>query len=338
MSFVGGVTGSVAPSPGIGIGPDDDVPIRPADHPTFGDRVFRLVCVAAASVALLIIASTVIFLVNKSRPALAKTGVWHFFTGSVWNKAANDFAVFGLLLGTLIIGLIALVVAVPFAVGMALFVNEYAPPRVGRALTGVIDLLAAVPSLLFGMWGFFAFKSHVLPVSRWLSDHLVALPCFRLSNTVGNPNFTGSSLIAGLVVGVMIIPIITSVSRDVMARVPREQCEGALALGGSRWAMIRDVILPYGKSGIVGATMLGFGRALGETVAVAIVLQGVRFQVNTHILEQGAGSIAANIFTKFGEASPIELSALVASGLALMFLTFAVGLAARRVVARTTRF
>ncbi len=328
----------VAPPVGFSDDPSNDIPIRPADNPTVGDRIFRVICVASASVALVIIAATAIFLLNKSRPALAKTGVWHFFTASVWNAAVGDFGVLGLVIGTITIATIALIVAVPLAVGMALFVNEYAPPRIGRTLTAVIDLLAAVPSLIFGMWGYFAFKNHLIPVSRWISDHLVAIPFFRLSNATGKPDFTGSSMIAGLVVGMMIVPIITSVSRDVMARVPREQCEGALALGGSRWAMIRDVILPYGKSGVVGATMLGFGRALGETVAVALVLQNISYQANPHIVQHGAGSIAANIFLRFGEASPLELSALVASGVALMALTFTVGFAARRVVARTTRF
>lgn len=338
MTFVGGAGTPVAPTLAFGDDPSLDSPLRPADNPTIGDRVFRAICVSAASVALLIITATVIFLVNKARPSLAKTGAWGFFTGSVWVAGAGRFGVLGLLLGTIIIAIIALVAAVPFAVAMALFINEYAPPRIGRIITAVVDLLAAVPSLLFGMWGFFAFKQHVLPVSRWISEHLVAIPFFRSSVPPGQENFAGSSFIAGLVVAIMIIPIITSVSRDVMARVPREQCEGALALGGSRWAMIRDVILPYGKSGIVGATMLGFGRALGETVAVALILQGIAYKVNPHILEHGAGSIASNIFVRFGEASQLELSALVGSGLALMALTFAVGLLARRVVSRTTRF
>jgi phosphate transport system permease protein len=338
MSFAGAVAQGAAPSFDSPRSPDSDVPIRPADNPTFGDRIFRGVCIVAASIALVIIGATVIFLVNKARPALAKAGIWKFFTGSVWNAGAGRFGVLGLLLGTIIIAIVALVTAVPFAVGMALFVNEYAPPKLARALTAVIDLLAAVPSLLFGMWGWYAFKNHVLPESRWISEHLVAIPFFRVSKSAAEPNYSGSSFIAGLVVAMMIIPIVTSVSRDVMARAPREQCEGALALGASRWAMIRDVILPYGKSGIVGATMLGFGRALGETVAVAIVLQGIVYKVNTHVVEHGGGSIAANIFVRFGEASKLELSALVGSGLALMVLTFGVGLTARRIVARTTRF
>jgi phosphate transport system permease protein len=131
----------------------------------------------------------------------------------------------------------------------------------------------------------------------------------------------------------MILPIITSVSRDVMAQVPREQCEGALALGGTRWGMIREVILPFGRSGIVGAALLGFGRALGETIAVALVVSLV-YKANTHVLELGGGSVAALIATRFGEAESIERSGLVAAGLALFLLTFAVNLGARRIVAR----
>jgi len=213
-----------------------------------------------------------------------------------------------------------------------LFINGYAPYPVSRGLTSVVGLLASLPSLLFGAWGFFAFQDRLVPAARWLADHLSAIPIFRLTSP--NAALVQSSFVAGMVVAIMILPIITSVSRDVMAQVPREQCEGALALGGTRWGMIREVILPFGRSGIVGAALLGFGRALGETIAVALIIS-ITFKANFNILQRGAGSIAALIATKFGEAGSLERSGLIAAGLALFLVTLAVNLGARRIVGKS---
>jgi phosphate transport system permease protein len=302
---------------------------------TTHDRIFRGLSTGAAFVSLLIVGVTAIFLVDKARPALAKTGIVGFFTKSVWSPPTSHFGVLGLLIGTIIIAVIALCIAVPLALWMALFINEYAPLRVSRAMTTVVDLLAALPSLLFGIWGLFALQRRLIPIGEWLTHHLSIVPFLRLSGT--SADLSQSSFVVGVVVGIMILPIITSVSRDVMSQVPREQCEGALALGGTRWGMIRDVILPFGRSGIVGATLLGFGRALGETIAVALIIN-LRFKANSHVLTSGGGSIAALIAVKFGEAAPLERSALVAAGLALFLLTLVVNLVARRVVARAARF
>jgi phosphate transport system permease protein len=310
----------------------DDVPMTPAGNHTPGDRVFRALSTAAACVSLVIIGGTLIFLIDRARPAFRTSGVWDFFTTSIWNPAAGRFGVLGLLEGTLIIATIAMVIAVPLAIGMALFINEYAPVRLRRVLTTMVDLLAALPSLLFGIWVLNSLQQHMAPVSRFLSNHLSVLPFMHIRS---GSAVTGSSFIAGVVVAVMILPIVTSVSRDVMAQVPREQCEGALALGGTRWGMIRSVILPFARSGIVGAAILGFGRALGETIAVAIVISPI-VGVNTHILQGGASSIASHIAVHFGEATPIERSGLIAAGLALFLLTFFVSFLARYVVARGT--
>jgi phosphate transport system permease protein len=199
-------------------------------------------------------------------------------------------------------------------------------------LTSAIDLLAAIPSLIFGMWGFYALQGVLIGVAHWLSVHLNALPFFRLPEA--DSPLGQSSFLAGFVVGLMIIPIITSVSRDVMAQCPRVQCEGALALGGSRWGMIRDVVLPFGRSGIVGSILLGFGRALGETIAVVLLVAFV-FDANPHILTQGSSSVAALIATKFGEAQGPEINGLIAAGLALFVMTLIVNLAARGIVRRS---
>ncbi len=254
-----------------------------------------------------------------------------FFTKSVWNPSVGSFGVAGLLYGTIIIAVISMMIAVPLGVGMALFINEYAPNRIRRILTTTIDLLAALPSLLFGIWGLKALESHIKSVSYFIASHLSVVPFFA-RRRVRRSSVRASSPV--FVVAFMITPIITSVSRDVMAQVPREQCEGALALGGTRWGMIREVILPFARGGIVGAALLGFGRALGETIAVALLINP-KVTVNTHILNSGASSVAAYIAIHFGEANNLERSGLIAAGLALFLLTFAVNLAARAIVGRS---
>lgn len=312
--------------------PDPDQPRVIDTRPVRSDRVFRGISTAAALVALVLVVAAVVSLFVEALPALRASGIVGFFTGSVWSPAVGKFGVFGLLVGTVIIAVIALTIAFPLGLAMALFINEYAPPKVSRWLTGIIDLLAAMPSIIIGYWGFEALQGKLVPIARWLSTHLVAVPVFRPSGK-SSSQLLSSSFVAGVVVGLMVVPILTSVARDVMAQTPREQCEGALALGGTRWGMIRTVVLPFGKSGIVGGVLLGFGRALGETIAVAMIIE-LFFQVNWHVLEAGAGSIAAAIAVKFGEASPMEISALSGAGLALLLLTIAVNLAARRIVTR----
>ncbi|HUI48932.1 MAG TPA: phosphate ABC transporter permease subunit PstC [Acidimicrobiia bacterium] len=310
----------------------DDVPTTPQVHPTTGDRIFRGLSTAAASVSLIIVGATLVFLILRSRPAFRSSGIIDFFTKSVWNPDTGHFGVLGLLEGTLVIAAIAMVIAVPLGVAMALFINEYASPRLRGPLTSTVDLLAALPSLLFGIWGLLALQSHLTPVASFLGHHFSAVPFLRIRLGDG---LVQSSFIAGCVVAIMILPIITSVTRDVMAQVPREQCEGALALGGTRWGMIREVILPFARGGIVGASLLGFGRALGETIAVALLISP-QIDFNSHIFKTGGASVAAYIAIHFGEAGPLERSGLVAAGLALFLLTLAVNLGARFIVVRKT--
>jgi phosphate transport system permease protein len=321
------------------VGPADppgpvDEPGRPDELPSLSDRVYRITATSCATVSLFIVGITFVFLLWQSKDVFRKVRPWSFVTGSVWNASTSNLGVGGLLLGTFLIAVIALLIAVPLALAMALFINEYAPRRLRIVLTSVVDLLAAVPSLIFGFWGLIALMPRLRPIARWMSEHLSALPLFRLSRPGVELTFSGFA--AGVVVGIMIVPIITSVSRDVMSQVPRDLCEGALALGGTRWGMIKDVILPFGRSGIVGATLLGLGRALGETIAVALMISYVD-KVNWHVLEKGAGSIAALIVTRFLEASSLERSGLIAAGLVLFALTFVVNLVSRLVVARSAR-
>jgi phosphate transport system permease protein len=314
---------------------DADEPRRVVDRPTAADRLFRGLAGTVGLVSLLIVGLTAVFLFWEARPALSSSGWWSFFSTSVWSPASGTFGVQGLLVGTILIAIISLSVAIPIALATAVFINEYAPSWARPVLTSAIDLLAALPSLIFGLWGFFALQEHLIGPATWLGHHASAIPIFRLSSA--EPSLSGSAFVAGVVVGLMVVPIITSVSRDVMAQVPRDLCEGALALGGSRWGMVREVILPFGRPGIIGAALLGFGRALGETIAVALVLS-IAIQPNWNVLETNGGSIAGFIATQFGEANDLARSGLIAAGLALFLLTLVVNAAARSVVKRTTRF
>jgi phosphate transport system permease protein len=302
---------------------------------TAADKAFRGLAGGVGLLSLVIVVGTAAFLFLEARSALDSSGWVGFFTNSVWNSANGNFGVAGLLIGSVLVALIGLTVGTPIALATAIFINEYAPGRLRRVLVSAIDLLAALPSLIFGLWGLFALQEVLIGPADWVGHHLSAIPLFRLSNA--DPSLSRSVFITGIVVGLMIVPIVTAVSRDVMSQVPRELVEGALALGGSRWAAVRTVILPFGRSGIIGAALLGFGRALGETIAVAIMLS-VSVNTNWNILETNGGSVAGWIAIQFGEANASARSGLIAAGLALFLLTLVVNAVARVIVKRTTRF
>jgi phosphate transport system permease protein len=314
-----------------------DAPVDPPierrelhDTPTTGDRVFRAVVTAGAWSVLALLGLIATFLAIQAWPALHHAG-GSFFTVFEWDPdGTGRFGIGALLAGTVTIAVLALIVSLPISVGTALFINEYAPARARRPLTTLVDLLAAVPSLIFGMWGLTYLQPNLEGTTRWLSDHLGFVPIFDTSR----PVFGHSMFVCGLVVGLMIVPIITSVTREVLAQAPRTTCEAALALGGTRWGMIRRALLPYGRRGIVGAAMLGLGRALGETIAVALIL-AFNYRVSVHVLEPGGASVAGLIANNFPDAGDLGRQALVAAGLALFVLTLVVNLLARLVVRRT---
>lgn len=315
-------------------------PARPLPAPrsldpglTTGDKVFKAAAAAGAASVLAILGLVTVFLVLDAAPALRETG-FSFLTTFEWNPDATParFGIAAVMYGTVMIALISLVVALPIAIGSALFVNEYAPTRLGRPLVALLDLLAAVPSLIYGMWGLYYLQPHLMGLSRWLTDHLGFVPFFHTTR----PVFGSSMFIAGIVVGLMVLPIVASVTREVLAQAPRGVCEAALALGSSRWGMIRSVILPFGRSGIVGAAMLGLGRALGETIAIALILS-FNFKIQTELLAPGGGSVAGLIANNFGEAGEAQRHALVAAGLALFVITLIVNTAARIIVNRTSK-
>jgi phosphate transport system permease protein len=293
-----------------------------------GDRLFAGTARAAALLILVILAGVAVFLLVEGIPG--------FTADSAAYADRGDFLSYvgPLVFGTLVAATIALVVATPIAVGIALFISHYAPRRLAAALGYLVDLLAAVPSVVFGIWGITVLAPQLVPVMQWLEDNLGFIPLFD------GPTLTSgrTMLAAGLVLAVMILPVITAICREIFLQTPRLHEEAALALGATRWEMIRMTVLPYGRSGIVSAAMLGLGRALGETLAVALVLSGQLAVVFNLISANNSNTIAANIAQKFPEASGLEVNVLIATGLILFAITFAVNYAARKIVDRRSEY
>ena len=293
--------------------------------------MFRYVTTGVAGTVVVVLLAMTLFLLARAWPAVRIAGVG-FLTEREWFPDATParFGIAALLWGTLLSSTLALAVAVPVAIGSALYVTEYARPAVGRWIGYLVDVLAAVPSVVYGLWGLLFLVPRLVPVQRFLADHFAFIPLFR------NPDgiYGKSVFAAAVVLALMILPIIAAVSREVFRQVPRELREAALALGATRWEVVRTSVLPPSRSGVVGAIILGLGRALGETIAVALVLAST-FDIHLRILEPGGNTIAANIATKFGEAGDVGRSALIASGLVLFAITLAATVAARGVIRRT---
>ncbi len=283
--------------------------------------------------AALILALIVYFfyrLAGEARPAFAKEGVFGFVFGSEWNVSADVFGALPLLVGTLITSVIALLIGVPIAVATAIYATELCPLRLRSSLTILVELLAAVPSVVYGLWGIFFLAPKLQPAEQWVADRLSFIP-FIGGGTVTIPNY----FVAGLVLAIMILPIVSAIGREVMTTVPDDHKEAALGLGATRWEMIRTAVLPYCRSGIVGGAMLGLGRAIGETIAVTILI-GDAPQLGKQLFGQGY-SLAAVIANEFGEAQGVHRSALFAAGLVLFVLTLLVNAIARVFVLRAAR-
>ncbi len=304
-----------------------------------GDRIFGRGVMATGLVVLLLMLAVGSFLLIEAGDALRVTGL-SFFTTSEWEPDRGVFGIASVLLGTVMIALVAVAVALPISMATALFTTEVAPPRLRSTLVSLVDLMAAVPSVVYGLWGLFFFQSGAISLSRWLSTWLGWLPFFSVSghdSSSALPNmsvFTASTFIAGIVVALMVMPIQCSVMREVFSQVPVGEREGAFALGATRWGMIRIVSLPFARGGIIGGTMLGLGRALGETIAVLLIISP-RFDINLNILEAGGNSVSALIAGRYAEASDFSLSALMAAGLALFAMTLVVNFTASWFVARS---
>ena len=296
------------------------------------DRAFRATTVAAATVVLVVVAAIGVFLLAKAIPALDKNTV-NFLTERRWlpDQAKPVFGIAALAFGTIVSSVIALALALPIAVATALFVAHYAPRRLAQPLGFLVDLLAAVPSVVYGLWGFYFLRGHVSDVAAWLDKHVggVFPPLHSTTGTYG-----GSLLLAGVVLAIMVLPIISAIAREVFLQVPRANVEAALALGATRWEAMRVAVLPYGRPGVVSAAMLGLGRALGETIAVALLLS-TSYDISWHVTQPGGSTFAANIALKFNEAGGIGRGALIASGLVLFLITLVVNAVARAVVKRS---
>jgi phosphate transport system permease protein len=304
------------------------------------DRVFRSTTRGAGSFVLLLMVLVGTFLTIHAVRAISSVGVIKFATTQEWAPETNHFGIAAVLTGTILIALVALVVSVPLALGSSLFITEVATGGLRKVMTSVIDLMAAVPSVVYGLWGLAFLQNHVVPFSLWLSTYFGWIPIFRVSGTnaanpLPNPAlYTSSTFIAGLVVGLMIVPVQTSMMVESFSRAPQGEREGAYALGATKWGMIRKVVLPFGKGGIIGGIMLGLGRALGETIAVYLIISPL-YHIKFHILQNGGDSVAAMIALKYGEANGFVMSALMAAGLALFLLTMAINFTASAIIARS---
>jgi phosphate transport system permease protein len=250
------------------------------------------------------------------------------------------FGIKAILTFTVLIALVAVAIALPISMATALFITEIAPRRIRSWLISIVDLMAAVPSVVYGLWGLYLMQGQVIGLSRWMNAWFGWLPMFKVtgadpSNPLSNATvYSASTFIAGVVVAMMVMPIQCVVMREVFSQVPPGEREGALALGATRWGMIRAVSLPFGRGGIIGGTMLGLGRALGETIAVYLIISS-RFDISFHVLEAGSNSVSALIALRYAEASPFGLSALFAAGLALFIVTLFVNFTASWFVARS---
>ncbi|HET8664190.1 MAG TPA: phosphate ABC transporter permease subunit PstC [Nocardioides sp.] len=291
-----------------------------------GDRAFATVVRVAALTILVALVAVFVFLAAEGWKGLTSDSA----TYAPFTSFAGYIA--PLIVSTLLASAIALVVSVPFAIAVALFISHYAPRRLGAALGYVIDLLAAVPSVVFGLWGGRYLAGYLQPAHVWLHDHLGFVPIF------GEPSPNGRSLFtAAIVLAIMILPIMTAISREVFLQTPRLHEEAALALGATRWEMIRYAVFPHARSGMVAGTMLGLGRALGETMAVAMVLATTPTTTLDVIGTASPPTIAANIALNYKEATPERQSLLIATGLVLFVVTFLVNVAARWVAGRSAR-
>ncbi|MET8817670.1 phosphate ABC transporter permease subunit PstC [Streptomyces rochei] len=298
-----------------------------------GDRIFLGLSRGSGILVLAIMAAIAAFLTYRAWLAISEDEA-NFFTSFEWNPSGTppEFGIAVLAFGTIVSSIIAMAIAVPISVGIALFITHYAPRKLGGAIAYVIDLLAAVPSIVYGLWGALFLVPHMDGLFGWLDEYLGWTGLFEWSG--GAPR---SLLTVGILLAIMILPIITNVSREVFRQVPRMHEEAALALGATRWEVIRMSVIPFGRSGIISASMLGLGRALGETMAVAMVLSPT-FDINASLLDPGGGTFAQNIASKFNEATVMGRDALIASGLVLFVITLLVNGGARMIIARRKEY
>jgi phosphate transport system permease protein len=300
-----------------------------------GDRIFKGLAESSGISIIVLIAAIGAFLLWRAVPSLARNTENFFTYGGIWSTSdtsAMAFGIWDVLLVTVCVSVFALLVAMPIALGIAIFLTQYAPRRLAGPLGYTVDLLAAVPSIVYGVWGLYVFAPVLKPVAAWLNHNLDWIFLFK----TGSASIAGGGTIftAGIVLAVMILPIIAAVTREVFVQTPRGQIEAALALGATRWEVVRTTVLPFGLSGYISGAMLGLGRALGETVALLIILRGVTKPFSWSLFD-GGNTFASKIAAAASEFNnEYQAGAYIAAGLVLFILTFVVNSLARAVVTR----
>lgn len=316
-----------------------EVAPRPLSRRATGvDRVFTLAATTVGATVLVITGGIGVFLAWQAVPTLKRYG-FSFFTETSWQPEANILGIGAVLGGTFSIAFVALAIAFPLSLATALYISEYSPAKLRPTLVSLVDLMAAVPSIVYGLWGYFLVMPYAAELALWLHRNLGFLPFFKVDADPGaavwDPSrYVSSAFCAGIAVAMMVMPMACAVMREVFAQTPPGEKEAALALGATRWGVIRNVVLPFGRGGIIGGTMLGLGRALGETIAVLLIISPA-FDLKPRVLEVGTNSISALIAGRFGDASPAQLSALLAAGFVLFGITLVINTLAAIVVNRS---
>jgi len=311
-------------------------PRRISRSSTGADAVFAWGMRMVGASVLVITGGVGAFLAWQAYPTLERYG-FSFFTETQWQPDQDVIGIAAVLTGTLSVALVAMFFAFPLALTTALYISEYAPERIKSTLVAMIDLMAAVPSIVYGLWGFFLIMPHAAELALWLQKHLGWIPLFDVKDTDPNAaiwdasRYVSSAFCAGIAVSMMVMPMACAVMRQVFSQTPPGEKEAALALGATKWGMVTSVVLPFGRGGIIGGTMLGLGRALGETIAVVLIVSPA-FDIKPRILEIGTSTVSSLIAGRFGEASASQLSALLAAGFVLFLITLVVNTLAAIVV------
>ena len=320
-------------------GPTDIRPRKISRKATGADAVFVHTIRMVGATVLVITGGVGLFLGWQAFPTLRRYGL-SFFTEASWQPEADVLGIAAVLTGTICVALVAMSIAFPLALLTALYISEYAPARIKAFLVSMVDLMAAVPSIIWGLWGYFLIMPHASELAVWLDRNLGWIPIFDVRDADPNAasvdisRYSFSMFCAGIAVAMMVLPMSCAVMRQVFSQTPPGEKEAALALGATKWGMIRSVVLPFGRGGIIGGTMLGLGRALGETIAVLLIISPA-FEVKGRILEIGGNTVSALIAGRFGDASKSQLSALLAAGFVLFLITLLVNTIAAVIVNRS---
>lgn len=323
----------------VDAGVDDPTPRPLTVRKGSSDRAFDGITSASGVLVLVFMGAVGLFLTLEALQSLQTVGL-SFLTETSWEPDRGEFGIASVLLFTVLIALVAVAIALPVSVATALFIAEVAPTWLRSWLISLVDLMAAVPSVVYGLWGLYLMQGQVIGLSRWINTWFGWVPFLSVegadptSPLASSTVYTASTFVAGVVVAMMVMPIQCVVMREVFSQVPPGEREGAFALGSTRWGMMRVVTLPFGRGGMIGGTMLGLGRALGETIAVLLIISP-RFDINFNVLEAGSNSVSALIASRYAESSEFGLSALFAAGLALFIVTLVVNFTASWFVARS---